>query len=287
MTWIILAGLTALFESCKDAVSKRSLLYADRYVVSWALFALMVPVLAGYWLLGFIPPLGPQFGFALMVGGTLNTIAMVLYVKALECADLSLTVPVVTLTPLFLLITSPWLVQEYPSGVDVVGVLLIVVGAYVLNLKEKRKGYLAPLRALFYQSGPRLMLMVAFIWSITSNFDKIGVLNSSPSFWVIALFSFIAIALLPMMVVKSHQPVQQLRSHFPILLLAGVLSSVTVLVQMQAIQMALVTRVIAIKRLSALFSVLWGYWFFKEVEIRDRLMGATFMVIGVFCMVLF
>jgi uncharacterized membrane protein len=286
MTWLIFAGFTALFESLKDLQSKRTVPQVDIYLVSWSLFALMLPVLAGYGLLHWIPPLGPQFGLALGVGGVLNAIAVLIFVTALSSSDLSITVPLLTLSPAFLLVTSPLLVGEYPTITDIAGVLLIILGSYVLNLKEKQRGYLAPFRAILEQRGPRLMVLVAFIWSITSNFDKIGVLNSTPSFWVISLFSFIAILLLPVIAFKSHQPLTQIRSHYRALVLIGGLSSLTVLLQMQAIQLTLVTRVIAIKRLSTLLGVFWGHLFFKEQGIRERALGAILMIFGVFVITL-
>jgi uncharacterized membrane protein len=286
MTWLIFAGFTALFESLKDLQSKRTVPQVDIYLVSWSLFALMLPVLANCWLMHWIPPLGPQFGLALGVGGVLNAIAVLLYVQALSSSDLSLTVPLLTLSPAFLLVTSPWLVGEYPALTDIIGVALIILGSYVLNLKEKQRGYLAPFRAILEQRGPRLMVIVAFIWSITANFDKIGVLNSTPSFWVIALFSFIAVLLLPVIALKSPQPWQQIQAHYPALLLIGGLSSLTVLLQMQAIQLTLVTRVIAIKRLSTLLGVFWGHWYFKETGLQERSMGAMLMILGVFMITL-
>jgi drug/metabolite transporter (DMT)-like permease len=286
MTWLILAGLTALSESLKDVASKRALPSLDIYLVSWSLFALMLPVLVACWFLHQIPPLGPQFLLALLMGGGLNTISMLLYVKALDSGDLSLTAPVVSLTPLFMLLTSPLIVGEYPTWIDMVGVVLIVLGAYILNLQERKKGYLAPLRAIWMQPGPRLMFIVAFIWSLTANFDKIGVQNSSPTFWVIALFSFLALTFSPIVLLKSHCPWRQLRKHYPALILMGTVNSITVLMQMQAVQMTLVTRVIAIKRMSALFSVLWGFLLFKEQGIRERAIGSFFMVLGVFAITL-
>jgi uncharacterized membrane protein len=286
MTWLIFAGLTALFDSLKDLQSKRTVPFVDIYLVSWSLFALMLPVLAGSWAMHHIPPLGAQFALALMVGGTLNAIAVLLYVEALNSSDLSISVPLLTLTPLFLLVTSPWLIGEYPSFVDLAGVLLILLGSYVLNLKENQHGYLAPFRAILEQRGPRLMLAVAFIWSITSNFDKIGVLNSTPDFWVISLFSFIAVLLLPVIALKSSQPLRQIQVHYRSLLWIGGLNSLAVLLQMQAIQMSQVTRVIAIKRMSTLLGVFWGCLFLKETGLRERLMGAILMVLGVFAIML-
>jgi uncharacterized membrane protein len=287
MSWIILAGLSALFESFKDVASKRSLPLIDVYLISWALFALMLPVWAGCWILGKIPPLGPAFFIALLLSGTLNAIAVVLYIQALGRSDLSLTVPVLTLTPLFMLGTSPLIIQEYPTGIDALGVLLIAIGAYVLNLRASHQGYLAPFRAILSEPGPRLMLMVALLWSFTADFDKIGVVNSSPGFWVISLFSFVAIALIPVILLKSKQPFQQLRQHYPMLLLIGGLSTISVLCQMQAIQMTQVTQVIAIKRTSALFGVLWGHLLFKEKGLRERTAGTILMMIGVFAITVF
>lgn len=286
MTWLIFAGLTALFDSLKDVQSKRAFPFVDIYLVSWSLFALMLPVLAGIWAMHRIPLLGPQFALALTVGGVLNAIAVLLFVIALNSSDLSITVPLLTLSPLFLLVTSPWLVGEYPSVVDMLGVGLILLGSYILNLTNIRDGFLSPFRAILRERGPRLMLIVAFIWSITANFDKIGVLNSSPEFWVVSLFSFIAVLLLPIVVFKSNQPLKQIQLHYPSLLLIGALNGLTVFLQMQAIQIAPVTRVIAIKRMSTLLGVFWGYLFFKESGIRERMIGAAIMVLGVFVIML-
>ena len=42
------------------------------------------------------------------------------------------------------------------------------------------------------------MLVVAFIWSLTTNIDKIGLQNSSPLFWVIAVDIYVALLMLPL-----------------------------------------------------------------------------------------
>jgi uncharacterized membrane protein len=283
MSWIILAGLSALFESFKDVASKRSLPLIDVYMISWALFAPMLPVFAGCLIFGTIPPLGSAFFIALLLGGTLNAVAVVLYIQALKSSDLSLTVPVVTLTPMFMLVTSPILVQESPTSADAVGILLIVIGAYVLNLRASHQGFWAPFQALLSQRGPRLMLMVALLWSFTSNFDKIGVVNSTPGFWVVSLFSFVAIALIPVILMKSKQPLRQIQSAYPLLLLIGGFSTLSVVCQMQAVKLIHVTQVIAIKRMSALFGVVWGHLLFQEKGLRERALGTVLMMLGVFC----
>ena len=128
------------------------------------------------------------------------------------------------------------------------------------------------------------MVVVAFIWSITSTFDKVGVLNSSPIFWAIVLFGLIALGILPLIILKSKNPIQGIRLHWRLLLAAGVANGIGVGCQMVAVGMVAVTQVIAVKRMSALISVGFGYFVFGEKGIRERLLGAGIMVTGVVVM---
>ena len=290
MTWLGLAILTAFFESLKDVFSKKSLSFLDEYLVACAGMAIaaisLLPILYIFPISGMvgIPKLGPDFWLALAIGGSLNVVAYTLYVKAIRLADLSLMSPLSTLTPLFLLITSPLIVKEIPTIWDAFGVFLIVIGSYVLNLNAAADGFFGPLRSIFRNKGTRMMVMVAFIWSITSTFDKVGVMNSSPIFWAIVLFGFIALGILPLVILKSKNPIQGIRSHWRLLLAAGVANGIGVGCQMVAVGMVAVTQVIAVKRMSSLISVGFGYFVFAEKGIRERLLGAGIMVTGVVVM---
>jgi len=50
---------------------------------------------------------------------------------------------------------------------------------------------------------------------------------------------------------------------------------------MLAINLTLVAYVISIKRLSIIFSVIFGFLLFKEKGFKERLTGAIIMVLGV------
>lgn len=281
MIWILFASLTALFESTKDVVSKRGLQTLDEYVVAWSMVFFTLPLMLPF--LGIIefPELGDYFMGALVAGGSLNVVAMLLYIRAIKLADLSLAVPLITFTPLFLLVTSPLIAKETPSAIDAVGIFFIVVGSYILNLQQKQQGYLAPFRALLKEKGSQLMLLVAFIWSFSSTIDKVGVRNSSPTFWAIAMHSYIAMGMLPIMLYKSRDSLRVIGKNLPILAPIGFLQGLVVLCQMQAISLTLVAHVISIKRMSALLSVLWGHLIFKEKGLKERITGAAVMVMGV------
>jgi uncharacterized membrane protein len=223
----------------------------------------------------------------LLLGGGLNAICTILYMKAIKQTALSLTVPLVAFTPLFLLLTSPFMVGEFPDLSSIGGIFLIVIGSYVLNFNARLRGYLAPFRALFKESGPRLMLLVAFLWSITANCDKIGIRNSSPLFWSISATTFMSLVLAPIMLYKSPRATKQIPTAFKKLVPIGFFCALTVIFQMLAVSLTLVAHVIAIKRTSTIMSVLWGFLIFKEAGVKERLLGAGIMVVGVLLISLF
>lgn len=282
MTWLILGIFTAFFEALKDVFSKQNLKKSDEYVVAWSLAFFSVIFLTPWVIYTGIPALNTQFWISLLIGGSINAVTALLYIKAIKVSDLSLTVPLVALTPLFMLLTSPLIVGEYPKFFDYIGILLIVIGSYLLNIKEKSQGYLAPFKALVNEPGPKFMLIVAFLWSITSNFDKIGVQNSSPIFWLFSIFGTMTILLLPVLLYKTPNPSRKIFKQLPMLAAMGFFNAIGVLCQMQALTLTLVVQVIAIKRTSVLMGVLFGHFIFKEKDIQQRLLGAGIMILGVF-----
>jgi len=281
MIWVLYALLTAFFESFKDIFTKKTLTQLDVYVVSWYwrffTFIFLLPLLFFIQ----VPTILPGFWKALLISGSLNVVTTILFMKAIRDSDLSLTIPLVTFTPAFLLLTSPFIVGEFPRLLGIFGVLLIVLGSYVLNIKQRNNGFFAPFKAFYTERGPRLMLIVAFLWSITSSFDKVGVKSSSALFWTLSLNFVLAVILLPFFLHRSggHFPV--VRTHLWALLLVGLLSALASLFQMMAINLTLVAYVISIKRVSAVLSVVWGALIFREKGFKERFIAVIIMVTGV------
>jgi uncharacterized membrane protein len=280
--WLLFAFLTAFFESLKDVSSKLSLKNVNEYVVTWSLFAFSLFLLLPLLFFIEIPQLNLTFFLALISGGFINLIAFILYTKAINISDLSVTVPLVSTTPLFLLISSPLIVHEYSSFSDIIGIILIVIGAFFLNFKTHENNYFAPFQQLLTNRGSQYMLGVAFLWSFSANIDKVGVQNSSTIFWAISIHIFLTICIFPLAFFKSKsQFIPQIKHNFFSLLPVGLTQGLVILFQMKAIEIALVSQVISVKRISTLLSVFWGFLLFKETNIKSRAMGATIMILGV------
>ncbi len=286
MAWLILALLTALFESLKDVFGKICLRDVNPLTAAWAMVTLALPVLAPLLIREGIPAVSTRFWWALLGSLILNTLAIILYMNALQAGDLSKTVPILTFTPLFMTITSPLLVGEWPSARGGGGMVMIVAGSYLLHLKANRQDRWAPILALFREKGSRCMLLVALIWSVTSNFDKIGVVHSSPLCWGTILCLLTSLVLLPAVIHTRSRAGKKLNFMNRSLWLMGLFTALTIVTQMTAITLTKVAYVIAIKRCSALLGVFWGFMIFKESGLRQRLAGALLMIAGVFMIAL-
>jgi drug/metabolite transporter (DMT)-like permease len=242
-------------------------------------------LLLALWAAG-LPTVTRSFWSALAVTLTVNLLAFTLYLRAIKLSPLSLTFPFLAFTPLFLVVTGYVALGELPDALGIVGILLIVVGAYVLNLDKLREGLLGPVRHIVRERGSLLMLVVAALWAISSAADKVAVLNSSPFFFLVMFHLLFPAFYFPILRLKASGHSRQLLSEAPALLSFAFLGALMVLFQMAAIRLALVSYVIAIKRAGMIFSILLGYFFFGERQVRVRLAGASLMVVGVFCILL-
>lgn len=283
MHWLYFALLAAISESLKDLCSKRGLRSVSPQLTALAASATPIPFLLAILLFtDSIPTLGPQYLPSLLLGGTLNVLALFQFMRALQTSDLSLAIPFISFTPVFLLITSPLLVDDVPTTQDVAGILCIVAGAYSLQIQSTHKGWLEPFLAMISQPGPRRMLSVALIYSVSSNFDKIGVQNSSPLFWSLSITTVMAGGFLFMFRVMPRPIVPApLTPIVGILLAIGLFQAMGLYFHNIALSLGSVPSVIAIKRTSILFAVLWGIVFLREQQGKERLTGAVLMVLGV------
>lgn len=278
--WIPLAFGVALFDSLKNVLAKSTLKNIDEYVVAWSnsFFSaiLLIPIL----FFG-IPEIKPMFFVGLFVSGTLNIIALVFFMKSIKSGDLSNTVPLTTISPLLLLITSPLIVGEFPSFQGILGMISIVIGAYLLNFKKGETDFFAPFRAIVKEKGPRYMLFVVLIWAVTANFDKIGVVNSSPLFYSFTVQLYIGILMLGLIIPRFKKSPETFNQNLKALFGVGFLSTLTIICHMLALSMTIVPYVISIKRTNSILSVIFGRIFFREGHLQERLFAAILMFIGV------
>jgi len=278
--WVVLAVITAVAFAASGSYAKALSRSAHVYVVSWALIVLALPWAAVLLFVQGIPEIDPHFFTAAIASVVINMVAVTLQVRALSLAPLSLTVPFLAFTPLFMLATSVVVLGERPDASGLAGIILVAVGAYTIYLERIRGGVLAPLRAIATETGSRLMLAVAFLWSWSAVYDKVAVTASSPAFYT-AFFSVAFGTLYAPFLVLGLRKKAPGPGIAPRLILLGSIGAAMILCQLTAIEFTVASYVIAIKRAGMVLSVALGAIFFKEKRLGTRLLGAALMTLGV------
>ncbi len=278
--WVALTLICALSIATADAVTKRALTGdEDPWVVGWLRLVFTVPPLLTVFFFIDVPPLDATFFRAALAALPFEIAAFALYIGALQASPLSLTIPFLSFTPVFLIGTAYVIAGESVAGRGVAGIILLAVGGYVLNLSHLNRGVLGPVRALLRERGSVMMLGVAFIYSITSSLGKVAINHSGPLFFGAVFFTMLAVLYTPFALrglLRRGVSARLLRAMVP----AGFLHAVMVATHVVAMSMTQVAYMISVKRTSMLFSVLYGWLLFREGNVRERMTGAVLMFVG-------
>lgn len=288
--WVWLALTFAFLSSINILLIKLTLKKVDEYVMVWvgALFGL--PFLAIIILLFYqFPKIDSIFLIGVMGSAILNIFAGLLSYRSIKISEMSLVTPISAFNPAFTTIISFVTLKEIPSLKGFSGIILIALGAYLLNISSVKKGILDPLKKLFSHRGVQLALVCNLIWAITPTFEKTAIFHTQPQVppFVSLIAGFLlSLFFLPIMLKKSKNPLHQIKMNLKVFLLMGVIGAVASAAAFQAFSLSKLGYVTAIFKLSMLFNIAWGFLFLKEKGIKEKLLGAVVMFAGVLILVI-
>jgi len=239
--------------------------------------------------LGGVPHASVNFYLYIGIAGFLDAIAFVCAYLAISKSPISLIAPISSFSPVFTTFIAIFALNEIPAPVKFGGILLVVVGAYLLNVADAREGILTPFKTLFSHKGVLLYLAAYFIWSITPIFQKKAIFETSPQvplFASIIGMVFCFIFLTPFAIKKAIKNFREVKSNLKWLVVSGVGTAFSQAAAYAAFALAFVGYATSIFRLSALFIIIMGGVFLKEERIKERLLGASVMLAGAILLVL-
>ena len=281
--WIILSLVSAFSLATSDALTKRVITRENEYVIAWFRVIFALPALvAGTVIAGPLPKVDTTFVTVFLAALPLEIIAILLYYKALRVSPLSLSLPFLSATPVFLILISFVLLGQKVSMRGGIGIALVGLGGYTLNLSGLHAGFFEPFRAIVRERGSLYMLIIAFIYAATSALGKIGVAHSSAPFFGATYFLALGVCMLLVIVRRtggSKLPAL-LKGNTGIALLPSLFDAMATVSHYYALSLANVAYMIAIKRTSLLIGALYGFLFFGERQVRERLVGSLLMFSG-------
>ncbi len=281
MIWTFIALISAFSVSIADFLTKKYLSTTSVWVVYWVRIGYAVPFLLITGKLFPFPNLPAEFWMIMIPLVILETCAGILYARAIQISPLSLTIPFMAFTPVFLLGVGYIILGEVPSLMGTSGVVMVAAGAYLLNIHHTKYGILAPVKAVFKEKGSWMMLTVALLYSFSSSFGKKALSFTDPLFYSTFYMTLVAVIDLPVMFALTGYRPRLFFKKPAVYLMVGLAMAGMNLTHFIAVGHMNVAYMIAIKRMNLLFSILWGYWFFGEERIAQNILACIMMIGGV------
>lgn len=289
MMWFLLALFFAFWTSISISIAKRILknvsppLMAATVIFSTPLLFAIVLGTTG------IPKVDGIFWFGVLMSALLNVFAGTFSFTAIKNAPISLIMPMSSFNPVFTTIFATFTLHEIPSLMQALGIIVIVIGSYLLNVADIKYSLWRPFKILFSNRYVLLFLVANIIWAITPVFEKTAINHTNPSSPPLVAATggvFLALFLTPIILKTVRSPGREIRKNIGLFLILGPLSSLGYWAAFTAFSLANLGYVTAIFKLSVLFAILWGWLFFKEERIKERLLGGGAMLGGTVLLVI-
>lgn len=281
--WLPLALAAALFAALADLSLKRFFGDLSPYTMALANWSFPLPFLVLPGLFLHWPEMDQTFWLAVGAALPLELLAAFLYMQVLRICHLSLCIPLLAFTPVFLILTGWLVLGEALNPAGLAGLGFVAGGSYLLGLGlgGGRPAWWKPLAALMREPGARLMFGVAGIYSLTSVLGKLAILHSAPAFFGVFYPLAVGGCLAAVYPVSRIRQGQALRSRLAVGLFLGAVVAGEIICQVFGMTLAPAAYIIGVKRLSILFSVMLGGWVLRERPVLPRLAAAGLLVTGV------
>jgi uncharacterized membrane protein len=280
--WFALALLSALFQVLRNMSMKHLGHELDETINVWGRFTFILPFLAVFVLWHGIPPLQPGFWWYVLLFGVAQTIATLSLSKALKLSDISIVTSLWKISLLLLVLFAFFTLGETPSLPGFVGILVSMLGVYLLNIQKSRVSVWAPLRELFIDRGLRYTLVAAVFYAPSVVLVKQLIVYSDPYFANLMAYLAASLTVLPLVLQRSGQHFGQIPRYWKSFLNMGLFACLSSVCHSLAYQMTLTSYVEAVKQAEILFALGIGYAVFQErARVRAILPGSLTMMCGI------
>jgi uncharacterized membrane protein len=221
------------------------------------------------------------FWLAVLVTSFISTpLETIFYYKALKEEELSLALPILSVSPVLTIGFAALVLGEYPSVFGALGVVIILFGVYALKLNSAREGILTPLKHLARSRGVQFMAIVACSLALGGVFDKMGIQGSNVYMYALCNYVLVSFSLFIIAMIKAPKQLHQLKVHARGFILIGLVVAGYTLLYLLALEAGNTAYVVAIRNASVLMSIILGVLIFKEKDLRAKIVAGSLIFLG-------
>jgi bacterial/archaeal transporter family protein len=290
MIWFWYALASALIIAIITVLQKQVLReeHATEFVVALsilnALFSLPLFFTIDYQTLS-IPPLLIIIGASIIA-----TVSQILNARSLRHMDISTASPLYTTAPAVTAILAFFILGEQLSTFQVCGIVVIIIGTYLLELKKKDP--LSVSVKLIHSKYFYFIVISIFLFGINALLSRYLLTHYRLAPQVLVAFSHIFLSIL----LSSYFFIRydgyrgianSFKKYGSILILISILTIGYRLLEIRSLQLAAATGiVIAVVKSSSLFTTIIGGRLFKEKNLGIKTLSCIIIIAGIFLVIL-
>tara|TARA_X000000950_G_C13772694_1_gene601670 strand:+ start:90 stop:959 length:870 start_codon:yes stop_codon:yes gene_type:complete len=220
----------------------------------------------------------------------INVLSALIFLRALDISQISMTIPLLSFSPLFSALFSSYLISEIITFTQYCGIFLIIFGTMILYSSSlKLSEIFFSINNIFKNKGARYMISVSLIWSVTPIIDKIcfkyASFNIHGLIQALGMFLLLTIILIKK---NKHIEIRDLKENFRLFSFTMLVGTMATILQFIAITMSMVPIMESIKRsIGQVGAIIYGKIFFKELINIRKLLGLLIITSGTFFVLLF
>jgi drug/metabolite transporter (DMT)-like permease len=229
---------------------------------------------AGYW--------PPALGSVL-----LNLFANLFLLEGMRIVPLSVSVPLLSLTPVFAALLAIPMLGERPSLVATAGILLVIAGAIWLHWQPRaaaasQTATADPERRRRLK-GALLVALTSMLWAMTIPLDKLAVARAPASLHGAVLNGGVALGVLVVLLGQRRLgEVARVRRIPGLFVLALIVSCLALGLQLLALPLVFVGTIETLKRgIGNFMALVSGRLFFGEMVTLPKVLALVLMAVGV------
>lgn len=282
--WFWYALLSALVSAVSILLNKRALKNINTSLVSWALFAFSIPFLIYPAFINGWPKINLTFILAACASTFLFTYAKTISLRSLKSSLISEIVPLSFFAVLFQYIFGLIFLSQSLKIIPLIGLLLIVVGGYLLKIEEAKEDIFKPFKLLITNRSSFFYMIAMVLMPLATVFDKTALNNIEPinqSFYLLVGNAMTTIILSTYLIKQNKYWIKDLKTNFWMLVWNGVFFTILSLLFLYGITTGAVALVSGIKKLEVFFVLIIGWLFFKDKPKSSVWLGSAIMLLGV------
>ena len=290
--WYLLALISAFFSAIASIFEKK-VLFKEKAIGFSTLFAIFNLLLAiPFFFFINLELVTSSALLALILKSILEATAFLCIMQAIKNLELSAALPLLVLTPGLVAIGAFFILGEALTQIQILGIFLLLIGTYTLQVKTKEKqNLLDPIKAFFKTRTYYYIIIALILFTTTSILDKAILKNFNLPLNAFMGFQHLFLAIIFIIFIISTKKNQELKHSlkfsWKIILTISIFTIIYRYTQLSAVKIAPVALVLSIKRISVFFAVLIGGRLFHEHDLLIRTIATGIMITGAVLIILY